>query len=271
MSTKINNILVPVDFTEYSNNSLEVAVQIAKRNNAKLTALHILDFSSMTMSDAKILFKDNFSSGSIEDRSFYLLSALKDRIRYKYQFDIDTLIKKGMVVSSIIKTSEEINIDLIVIGTHGTGDRAIFLGSHAYFIVIRSLCPVLAIPKSVEQSPFTKLFFPGKAINNPSEQCDFIEKIIKENDIVLGVPGLIKDSGKININVLNEKINFLGNKLIGNGIKSPEKIQDTVNLIKDNLKYVTVDWIKIQEEELFLHGVSNTADRLVPIFSLVDY
>lgn len=270
MSTKINTILVPVDFTEYSTISLDIAVQIAKRNHAKLIILNVLDFSSMTMSDAKVLFKDDFTSGSIEDRTLYLMHSLKDRMRYKYKFDIDILIKKGLVVSSIIKTAEEMKIDLIVIGTHGMGDLSSFLGSHAYSTVLRSNCPVIAIPVKREGSLFTKLAFPSKALSNNSGQYDFLESIVNEDDIVLGIPGLIKDPSKINIHVLNKKINFLGNKLVSNGIQSPEKIPDIVDLINDNMKYVEIELIKIQKEDQGDYKV-DPKDQFVPVLSLIDY
>ena len=43
MKTQINSILIPTDFSELSESALNVGIAIAKRQNAGVTLLHVVD------------------------------------------------------------------------------------------------------------------------------------------------------------------------------------------------------------------------------------
>ncbi len=265
MNTKINTILAPVDFTEHSMYTLEIATQIAKKNQARLVALHIPDPDSLKMLGLRNPLEVNPTLISMEDKCMDLLNSIKNTIKNKYQFCIDIMLKKGVIVSSIIKAEEEIKADMLIIGTHGTSDNSIFLGSHAYFIVARSNCPVIAIPKRSDRTPFTKLIFQGKLLASVQEEYSFIKNILQKTDIVLRLPGLIKDGVRININVINGKIHFLGVKLMGYDFKSPEKFESILNYVNTNLKYVKAELLSIADET----NAGSEKNNLIPVFSLI--
>ena len=151
MSYNINfkNILVPVDGSEFSMRALEYAVQIVKRFNSKLIALHIVP--SSIRYDFFTREKD-FESNSPENQ--ILQSAhmeaqkwfddIKEKLGVKFKTDV--IIAEESIVKEIIEYSERENMDLIVIGTRGrTGFKKLFLGSVASGVLNFAHCPVLVV------------------------------------------------------------------------------------------------------------------------------
>jgi len=60
--------------------------------------------------------------------------------------EVETIVVKGVPFNEIINAATEINVDLIVIGTHGrTGLSHVMLGSVAEKVVRKATCPVLTV------------------------------------------------------------------------------------------------------------------------------
>jgi nucleotide-binding universal stress UspA family protein len=148
-NSKIKNILVPLDGSEYSIKAVEYAGIIAKGFNSKLIALYILPSSirynlSLTKENSEINFPFNqiIQASYIEAQNW-----LKDIVK-KIEIEIITevIIAKESIVSEIIEFAELRSIDLIVMGTRGrTGFKKLLLGSVASGVVTYAHCPVLVI------------------------------------------------------------------------------------------------------------------------------
>jgi nucleotide-binding universal stress UspA family protein len=121
-NTKFNNILVPVDGSEYSINTLEYASIMAKGFNSKLIALYILPssirynlFLNKENSKVNSPFNQIIQVSYIEAHNW-----LKDMTK-KIDLEIVTevIIAEESIVSEIIEFAERENIDLIIMGTRG--------------------------------------------------------------------------------------------------------------------------------------------------------
>ena len=148
-NTKFENILVPLDGSEYSIKAVEYAGRMAKGFNSKLIALYILPssirynlLSNQENSEINPQFNQIIQRSYIEAQNW-----LKD-IAKKIDIEIVTevIIAKESIVSEIIEFAEQRSIDLIIIGTRGrTGFKKLLLGSVASGVVTYSHCPVLVI------------------------------------------------------------------------------------------------------------------------------
>ncbi|CAN5532599.1 hypothetical protein BH23BAC1_BH23BAC1_33470 [soil metagenome] len=66
----------------------------------------------------------------------------------------------GLLDENIKALSEELDIDLVVMGTTGaTGLKEVFLGSNTSHAIENLDCPVLAIPEHTKFSPINKIFY----------------------------------------------------------------------------------------------------------------
>ena len=148
-NTKFENILVPVDGSEYSIKAVEYAGRMAKGFNSKIIALYILPSSiRYNLSSNNENSEINSQFNQIIQRSYIEAQNWLKDITKKIDIEIVTevIIAKESIVSEIIEFAEQRSIDLIIMGTRGrTGFKKLLLGSVASGVVTYSHCPVLVI------------------------------------------------------------------------------------------------------------------------------
>ncbi|HMQ45022.1 MAG TPA: universal stress protein [Mariniflexile sp.] len=163
----MKKIIVPIDFSEHSEYALKTAAKLAKKNNAEVLALHMLEMSDimLTASDGLQYEKAVY---------FYKLS------EQKFEKFLDKDYLKGVKVTPIIKhfkVFSEVNevakihdADIIVMGSQGTsGAKEFFIGSNTERVVRNSEIPVLVVKNQVKDVNFEVVVF----------ACDFSEETIK--------------------------------------------------------------------------------------------
>lgn len=148
-SVDFDHILVPIDFSEYSQRALKVGVQWAELYNATIHCIHVVQreihpaFYAAGISS--ILELDHEVEKRIKDKMEQLIDSLNIPTK-KVKF----IIKEGKPVNEILQYAEQNSIDLIVMGTHGlTGLDYILMGSTAEKIVRHARVPVLTIKKEL--------------------------------------------------------------------------------------------------------------------------
>lgn len=137
----MKKIIVPVDFSEYSENALKTASFLAKKQDAEIIVVHMLE-----LSNALINQSENFSQ---QQAVFYLKLAEKrftDFLDKDYLKDIKVrpIVKHYKIFSELNELAKEEKADLIVMGSHGvTGLKEMFVGSNTEKVVRNSSVPVL--------------------------------------------------------------------------------------------------------------------------------
>lgn len=142
------NILVPTDFSEYSDEALKTAVEIASRYNAKIYLLHVYDKGMHQCvadyclpNDVMSQLENSAVKFSTEHMEKEVQSVAKEK-----QVDIVFDVKKGLPFETILAEQQEKGIDLIVIACHGkTGLLKHLLGHVAEKVVKKAKCPVLMV------------------------------------------------------------------------------------------------------------------------------
>jgi nucleotide-binding universal stress UspA family protein len=142
---KVNNILVPIDFSEYSRKALVYASEIAKSYDARLQVLHVIE---ETMHPALSMWGDlsiyDLVPDIINECRNRTEKMLKEVVPAKIKFNI--YVQVGHTASDIIEFSKENSTNLIVIATHGlTGLEHMLLGSITEKVVRMAPCPVFTV------------------------------------------------------------------------------------------------------------------------------
>ncbi len=144
----MNNILVPIDFSDGSNLALSTALDYAKTLNSKIHLLHIVQPISYPI--GMEIAHYNFADVE-KDMIVTAKNNLNDLIRYPIysQINFETVVVNGTSSSdSIIDYSNENNIDMICIATHGSSGLEHFLfGSTTEKVLRKANCPVLVVRK----------------------------------------------------------------------------------------------------------------------------
>lgn len=140
-----NNILVPLDFSEHSQNAISYAKEIASAYDSKLQILHVIEetkhpaFSLSGKSSIFDLVPD------IEEQSKNRISEMLSQAPGS-ETKNNIFIKAGHAAKDIIDFAWENSSDLIVIATHGlTGIEHLLLGSVTEKVVRMAHCPVVTI------------------------------------------------------------------------------------------------------------------------------
>ncbi|QLG45957.1 universal stress protein [Costertonia aggregata] len=139
----MKNIIVPVDFSQQSENALQVAASIAKNNSAKIFALHMLELNEAMISS---------SEGLHPEQTVFFIKLAEKRFKdfldkpYLDGVKVVPIIKHFKVFKEIGEVAKEHDADLIVMGSHGTdGIKEIFIGSNTEKVVRHSDTPVLVV------------------------------------------------------------------------------------------------------------------------------
>lgn len=142
----LSRILVPVDFSSLSKKALEYAKQLAMHLGADLTLLHVLEPEIPPTFDGYMISAPLVTapmSGASEKRELKTLvnSAHSAGIR-----QVHSTIRQGLPSHEIVDAAKDLNVDLIVLGTHGyTGWKHFCIGSTAERVVRAAHCPVLVV------------------------------------------------------------------------------------------------------------------------------
>ena len=140
------HILVPVDGSEISYTAIQEAATLAQAFQAKVTAVQVLTLDPYIAAEYITAQQTN---ELIERARQSIEQDLKQAQTKFAEFGIeaDTQLLEGQSISAeIVKASEKIQADLIVIASHGrTGIKKFFLGSVAQSILADASVPVLIV------------------------------------------------------------------------------------------------------------------------------
>lgn len=140
------NILVPTDFSTYADKALDLAVDLAKHNKAKIHLLHVID--SVQQCAADYCLPDEVVRGIKEkSRSQTNANFRKETERFRRDgVEILEDIKEGAPYDEILKEQKEKNADLIVMSAHGrTGLKKYLMGSVAERVIKAAPCNVVVV------------------------------------------------------------------------------------------------------------------------------
>ena len=151
----MKKILIAIDYDPTAQKVTEAGYALAKVMNAKTILLHVISnvtyYSSLNYSP--IMGFEGFSSvdtvqiDTIEEIQKVAQTYLDKSKQHLGDERIQTVVKNGDYGETILKTAKELDVDIIVMGTHSRrGLEKILVGSVAEKVLRHSLIPVFIIP-----------------------------------------------------------------------------------------------------------------------------
>jgi universal stress protein A len=143
-------ILVPVDYSENSRQSLKFAAQLAASVGASLDVVHVWDRPAY-VSDAVMVRRPGQEHCSlaelIEDNAQRDMKEFLGTIDFPPGLAFAGRLCSGDPVATLVAEAKQKQHDLVVIGTHGrTGLAHMLLGSVTEKLIRLSPVPVLTLP-----------------------------------------------------------------------------------------------------------------------------
>ena len=153
----MEKIIVPVDFSEYSEFALKAAALLSKKVPVEIYALHMLDLQEVNMSQ---------TSSYSQEKGIYFLKLAEQKFKKFLQKDflkeakVVPVIKHYKVFSEVNAIAKEINADLIIMGSHGaSGLKEFFTGSNTEKVIRYSEVPVLILKNELKDIDFSEIVF----------------------------------------------------------------------------------------------------------------
>ena len=145
----LKKILLPTDFSEYSDSAREYACSFAEKFGAELHLLHVLQDLVAMAPEPGMAFPP--PGDYMKELQTSAEEALAKRPGDVLPADAVVVrdVRHGTPFLEIIRYAKEHDIDLIVMGTHGRSGLAhVLLGSVAEKVVRKAPCPVLTVRPS---------------------------------------------------------------------------------------------------------------------------
>lgn len=134
--------LVPLDFSEYANQALDYAINLANKLGARLTLLHVIQSLPLGGVDMGVTLPYTY----IQDLEAEIMDNMNNCLERVTAAGLegDIVVVHGVPFHEIIETARTQRVALIIMGTHGrTGLQHVLLGSVAEKVVRLAPCPVL--------------------------------------------------------------------------------------------------------------------------------
>jgi nucleotide-binding universal stress UspA family protein len=141
----IRLILHPTDFSASSWPALGVARALARANGAGIVLLHV--------APAEVLTGGSFYAPADLGPEREALAKLRDETaKAGLEGSVQTRFGQGDPVTEILLAAEELDCDLIVMGSHGrTGLRRLLMGSVAEYVIRKAPCLTLIVKDVSDQ------------------------------------------------------------------------------------------------------------------------
>jgi nucleotide-binding universal stress UspA family protein len=141
---QLKKILVPIDFSPASKNAFKYAVRFGEEFGGELNLLYVLEppptTSYIAIPGATAFSEGDFGTAERSLRSLVVSvhNGKLKRLHWK--------VRAGVPSHEIVEVAKELDVDLIIIATHGyTGWKHFCIGSTAERVVRAAPCPVLVV------------------------------------------------------------------------------------------------------------------------------
>ena len=136
------SILVPLDGSEHAAAALDRAIATARRSDAWLTLLHVIEPPHLPPVGGAYVVE--LVRPELEEDADALLERAASRV--PAGLHVATIIRRGQAAAEIVRRVEAAGHDLVVMGSRGRGPlRSLLLGSVSRAVLHRCHVPVIVV------------------------------------------------------------------------------------------------------------------------------
>ncbi len=144
----MKTILVPTDFSVYSENALNMALLLANATKAKIVLCHVIQLP-VSIGEIPYALVEKEKT-ELKQTAELKLKALGLKIAHAGGINYTSLVLNGEVIPALLEVIHSAQIDLVIMGSRGENNlQEVLLGSTTEQLINRSTCPVMAVPDAV--------------------------------------------------------------------------------------------------------------------------
>lgn len=161
MNKKLH-ILIPTDFSDESEYGIKAALEMANYFDVSFSMIHVMPISSVSQIGADSVYTDTSSMYSslrkeMQDQARSMISKQAE----KFEFEVkNKAVLIGPISTSIVEYAEEIDIDLIILGSKKQKSIVSWFGGSGNQIVARqSPIPVLSVTRDQHDMQIERMLY----------------------------------------------------------------------------------------------------------------
>lgn len=158
MDKTIKRILFPTDFSSNATHAMEFAVDLSEKLGAELFILHAVNYP---MISTEIPY-DVIQNEIIESRESAVsnLENIREDLLKRHHISIEYIVVDGPAGDQILKTIDDLKIDLVVMGNKGGSFvNTLIFGSTTAMVIEKANCPVFAVPKDAVRKNINNILY----------------------------------------------------------------------------------------------------------------
>lgn len=142
------HILIATDLSDDFAIVADTALSIAKRSNATLSLIHVIEHTPVVYGGGEFSIPLDMS---LEEHLTENVRKALAEVGSRYNISRDNqFVGHGSVKKEVLDLAKQLNVDLIVVGSHGHSGVELILGSIANAILHSAKCDVLAVRIKLE-------------------------------------------------------------------------------------------------------------------------
>ena len=145
ITKKIKKVLIALDYDVTSKKVAEEGYLLAQSMNAESILLHVISELPVYYSESN--YNHEYKVDMLDDLNKTTQIFLDKAKKHLNDDAVVTVLKEGETADTILKTAKEMDVDIIVMGSHNRKWlESIILGSQAEDVLTNSQIPVLIVP-----------------------------------------------------------------------------------------------------------------------------
>lgn len=205
----MRRVLFLTDFSANSWNALSYAFQFFEGKSLSFQILHI-GFNTKVYNTSSVRVQGISAPKMLSQNGQENFDALRHKINSqfpKHQHKINFLTATPPFIDSVKNSVNDLEIDLIVMGTKGAnGFKDTLIGSHAVSVITRVKCPTLIIPEGCNYNKPKNLVLPSDFnLQYKNKVLTTLTKFINYYNTTVNVLRVSISSEKLTINQLKNK------------------------------------------------------------------
>lgn len=236
INLKTKKIVVPYDFSKTADNAIEHAAFVAAYTKGELFLVFVQkknDILSMLLPSLSVK-----KPSTISDLLSEKLTTEAAKISKTYGVKVTPIFSTGNITTELINICEEIDANLIVMGTQGgDSNNDLFMGSNTYRTLTKSELPILTVRTSPSKKGFSNIVLPIDLSAHTRQKVNMAIQLAKLFTSHIYVIGLYNDDEKAEKYKLDVYLNQIEKECLKNKVSLTSFAAKTTNKVKRTLQF----------------------------------
>jgi len=249
------SILIPTDFSEVCDNAVNHGCDLANHFKCKVYILHVI-----TKETKKFLKENNESIEKLQEK---LMIYAKEKSK-EFSVEVLPVLKEGSIFETIGNTAKELNVNFVILGTHGKIGFQRLTGSYALKVINNTDVPTIVVQKKKYTGAYRNIVFPVTPITDDRQKVKLAIAIGKIFDAKIHIFPK-EENDKIWQRKMNVIIKQIKDSIKAHGIRfvvaDPSKWAG-------NFSKQVIDYSVVNEADLIM--IITNAELTLPMFDTWD-